>query len=317
MKYLIVIVAASVLAWMGLKLKPVHIAEAPVEVCASAAKAKPQIIRTLQHGFAGGVRKPVSVLTMSLGFGVIYKPGEKWITGELDEYTDPVVTTTTKWTTSYDVQRVAGRGTHLLVVLGTARDGELTVIERWDLTPTAGTPTLSFTQATVAVGTPVSTPAPVSAYQGGSWILPASRPAPTAPTRTECYRGPLLGEDLEIEVDPDGRFVLVLARGQGKLYRVLLEEDTTPVVILDDSQSPSLGYADGLQTFRHFSQGRQVSALLKGSPLARLVLYDYDNDGEFDHHAEYSDAEEQTQGLPEAWVEDYTNYSGAFAPHQW
>lgn len=270
-----------------------------------------------RSGLPAGQLSPPSVLAADFSFGPLYAPGEKWVGSLLEEYGPPATQTTVTWSTSYEVVQVAGRGTHLFVVLGRARDGELSVLERWDLTQPTGAPTVTLDQTSVVVGVSVATSPATPGFQGGTWIAPSERTAPAQPARTECYRGPLLGEDLALEVDPDGRFALVLARDQGKLYRVLLEEDAEPVVVLDDTAVPALAHVNGLQTFRHATWGRQVSGFIDAPGLARLILFDYDNDAVFDQVEAVSLATLNAMNLPADWVEDYTNYSGLFAPYDW
>jgi len=254
---------------------------------------------------------------MAMNFGPVFKPGEKWVGGLLKEYGEPTAKTTTTWSTSYTVDSVAGRGTQLLVVLGTAREGDVSILERWDLPPLTGAPTVTIAQAVIAVGVPVATPPVSVGFHGGMWIAPAQRATQPQPVRTECYRGPKLGEDLELEVDPDGRFALILARDHGTLYQIMLREGAEPVVVYDDTSVSSLGFVHGIQTFRHATLGRQVSGLIRAPGLATIIFYDYDNDGIFDSVDEVSLSVLNNMNLPEDWVEDYTNYSGVFAPTNW
>ncbi len=62
-------------------------------------------------------------------------------------------------------------------------------------------------------------------------MLPVSRSQPGV-VRQELYRGSLDADLTDIEVDPEGRFAIVLASQQGKLYRI---EFTDPPTVTDVS----------------------------------------------------------------------------------
>ncbi|MBI1383015.1 MAG: hypothetical protein GC161_18245 [Planctomycetaceae bacterium] len=261
------------------------------------------------------------MLIPGMAYGIGYKPGERWVEAETRERPDgsfPPVVSAVRHTTSYDVIEAKGRGTELAVVLGRARNGD-SILERWALTQPIGAWTATRTPAPPVVGVPVATASLDIAIQGGgSFLPPSQRTAPAPATRIEVYRGPSFGDDLELEVDPDGRFALILSRDQVKLWRVLLEENGEAVAVHDVASMPELQYMRRMQTFRHVAYGRQLRAKLHGhATLTDVVFFDSNNDGVFEGHLFFTLQEFAQFGLPHDWAEDFTNYTGVGAPHQW
>jgi hypothetical protein len=321
----VVVIVFAVGAYLGTDRRGAGDPTADV-VMAEPAPAPPRASAAVPRRrakWSGSPGQPALVplfLGTDFSFAALYRPGEKWVGARLTDYVEgeaPGPRTEWNWTTSFDVLHVGGRGTDLLVVLGVARNGD-TILERWDIGLPAGAPTAALAPAAPVVGVAVAVPALQLGVQGGTPIPPAQRGAGPQPSRTEVYRGPSLGQDLEVEVDPNGRYALVLSRDGGALYRIVLAEGASADLILDSQSAPSLARVFGLDFYRHALLGQQVGGRIKGgAPLSRIVLGDLDNDGVFESVEELTLQECEYLGLPQAWVEDYVNYSGNFAPYDW
>lgn len=285
----------------------------------------PATLSAARHSGHGGRPSghvcPPAVLIPAMAYGIGYKPGERWVEGETRERPDgsfPPIVSAVRYTTSYDVVEAKGRGTELAVVLGRARNGD-SIVERWTLTQPTGAWTATRDPAPPVVGVPVvSASLDIAIQGGGSFLPPSQRTAPAPATRIEAYRGPSLGDDLELEVDPDGRFALILSRDQVKLWRVMLEEDGEAVAVHDVATMPELQYMRRMEIFRHVTYGRQLRAKLHGhATFSDVVFFDSNNDGVFEGHLFFTLQEFAQFGLPHDWAEDFTNYTGVGAPHQW
>jgi hypothetical protein len=221
-------------------------------------------------------------------------------------------------TTSFEVRRVAGMQMGHLLVEGRGRNGDQ-VLEWWHLTWPEGTPVIGRPGAPSGVGTPLPrVPAKVH-VQGGGPLLPfAARTAAPHAVRHELYRGAPLGDWMFYAIDPEGRFVLALAKNgpvaahpgsDARLLRWVAGEADLPEgpeVLLDSADVPQLEAATGITAWDHLHLGRVYSiGLMSFAPERKLLLVDSDNDGNFDRELLLTPAEAEALEIPAAYTDDF------------
>lgn len=116
---------------------------------------------------------------------------------------------------------------------------------------------------------------------GGTYIEPSQRTCPPN-VRTEIYLGSQIGSIDGIEVDPEGRFVLVV--DGARVFQVPVQANAIPIEIGIVQQTAAVGYLmGGLTSAHHATEGRKYTLPADGPDWdSYLILHDYDNDGVFD-----------------------------------
>ena len=225
--------------------------------------------------------------------GVAFVPGARGLTfysmeaeanGSL-----PIVSgwTSTEYVTAYDVKRIVPAGkTHEFYVVGRGRNGD-ELIERWTVEKEDGERFAYRSSTVTPTGVPISAGTLVTGVVGGVFVPVAQRGSARPLTeRTEIYRGSSLGKIYTAAVDPDGRFVLMVAGDA--LYRLDLLSGGVPAVSveLDSSELPSIGLARHL--FVRELDGVRCAVLacpdlaVEDLPGSKVILWDQDNDGFFE-----------------------------------
>ncbi len=224
-------------------------------------------------------------------------------------------------TTSFDIIDVDGRGFEELYVLGKARNGEY-LIERWILNSGPGSYSANWSAlvsgapSQVSPGSLATSTPTVSLSSGGAYVSPPSRPAPSA-LREELYRGNLSTHLSEIEVDPEGRFAVLLDSTQGGLFRVEFTDPATTAEV-------SLGLFSGLQLANSMQIRLDDSGYYQWiidldntiTGWADVVLYqDANLDGWPENYALLSVTQYDASGIEQNWASTFVN-SGSFGfPH--
>lgn len=263
---------------------------------------------------------------------MIYTPnllrGIRWLTGESDlvlltmerqpgtvELRVGWSTADSKYSTSFAIQDVSTRDGQDFVVHGVASNGD-DVVEIWTLIPVVGSWSATRPAAGTPVGTPVVSGGVTMTVVGGTFVAPASRQAVPRVKRMELYRGQDLGGIRSVSVDPDRRFVYLLADGDDGLYRLDLLASggaAPPLLVLDPAALPQLLTATSLYPRQHASEGRIYVVESVGGAAHWVdeisLLYDHDNDGILDAHVTMThDQYEQLYGSEEVWADDFLNY---------
>ena len=192
----------------------------------------------------------------------------------------------------YLPRRFASRGGNEIYIAGpplSAEDGSPstgTVLEMWVITAPEGAPYATRAKRNEPIGTPAPLSTLEAHVQRGTYIVAEQRREPRIQKRALGY---FPFDVNDIEVDPEGRYVLLVSRSEQKLYRLNLVGFTgVPEVILDGTAAPILLAANSVYVVRYQDQlKRYVVSRPSG---AKLVLCDSDNDGIFES-SEYVDAD--------------------------
>jgi len=259
---------------------------------------------------------PLFVST-ELSQGVWYQPSGTVVTVNTTEY-DPAngafVDSSVQYATSYKVNFVTARIPNELYVFGTKRNGD-DVIEKWDLEEIPGAWVASRPPSALPIGTPdPSFPVFSLTLSGGSFIDPGSRIASPVGAREEIYLGSALGGVLYAAVDPDGRFLLVLDAAAQRLVQVPIDGSSAPSVLFDSTSIPEIVEMGCIAPRHEASLGRMyiMTTSRRDDSLgpesaydARIVFFDYDNDGNLDDFTVQTYA--QFVASDYSWSETYTS----------
>ena len=221
--------------------------------------------------------------------GIVQENELTILTDEMAPDTGVWFNTSAAYSASFSIKRVQSRVANELYIVGKGR-GDEDILEQWLIIPSQGSLTPTRPAATLPVGTPIPpSSVTVGVVGGGPFTPPGSRPAPPTVSRNELYRGFDFGGILDLALDPEGRFVLVLAEGDHGLYRIDLSPPAAtlgvPTLVYDTTQIPNLAASRAIYPLQHVSYGRMyVLDPNFGAGVVPLVtsLFDYDNDGVFD-----------------------------------
>lgn len=169
------------------------------------------------------------------------------------------------------------------------------IVESWTVEVPPGGWVVTRLVSTAAIGRPVDTPSPSVSLNGSPFLHPASR-GESRVVRRELFRSSDLGGILSVQVDPDGRYLLLLTRDR-KLHQVAM--DGAPVAPPVDLASLFEGYESTLLVGvrDHARLGRVYSV---GPGIFRLLLLiDAENDGVLDSWLDLT--HEQYQAIPDEW----------------
>ncbi len=208
---------------------------------------------------------------------------------------------------AYQFVSACARHANEFYVCGFTQDGDA-VVERWEISPEQG----GYNTVRELSGSHVGTPAPLSGVNlaiRGMFQPPEER-IHEPPVRTTLYQGPDLREIRSMAVDPEGRFLLILA--DHKIFRIEDIQFTPTVVLVHDSdQIPELEYVSRVSVMLHATEGRiyRLYSNREAPSLVDVVLRDPDNDGLFDTWDVLTREEYQSAyGDPSVWLDDYRFY---------
>lgn len=107
------------------------------------------------------------------------------------------------------------------------------------------------------------------------------------PTRAEIYRGQGIGSPVAIHMDPEGRFILLLA-GSGPSTQVVAfanQANATPTVLYSQGTGMPLDQMLFIRRYQHNSLGRVwvLTGMGGGLDMPAILLVDAANDGTFDY----------------------------------
>jgi hypothetical protein len=140
--------------------------------------------------------------------------------------------------------------------------------------------------------------------EGGQFIVPSQRPAPTV-RRVALYIGPDLGSSGELVIDPDGRFVILLGTGAVPgLYRLMNELGGQLDLIVDGMATGIITGVD-LAIWNH-ATGNVFLEYYDDDADQVLAGTDQDNDGVLDNVSVVTAA--QMNVLREGFSHDYLRY---------
>lgn len=200
-------------------------------------------------------------------------------------------------TTDYDVRALCGRHANEFYVYGLALDGS-PVLERWDLEPW---PSGAYYTERKVAGTPLGTPVRASQtfmrYEK-PFVKPALRTPPIV-TRSPLPSPAISGEVVEIEADPEGRFLMlrsVDAQGGSTLTRFVPSSGAL-VVVADPTTHPQMASANNFVFLDSTERGRLIRVGFDES-LRLLYLVDAQNDGDFESSFVLMNGMENSQALP-------------------
>lgn len=216
--------------------------------------------------------------------------------------------------TPYEVHAVSGRQADELYVAGRTRTGE-DLLEKWLLDSQTGAHFFSVSSVSTPIGTPAAAvPGTSGGIVGdGEYVPGADRPSIPRLNRFEFYRGGAFGGVVDLSSDPQGRFIIVLSAGRRALYRVPIQNGATPALLYTATDLPFLELARRIHRRQHHAQGRVY--ILRGDTDAlgrslTLMLFDSDNDGEFESTRTLSKSAYAAQGYDgQVWLTDFTTYS--------
>lgn len=197
---------------------------------------------------------------------------------------DPTTGTTYFWDKAFSVgytpTAAAFRHGNELYVAGSAVDGS-TIVERWIVPPVLGMYRASLPIAPgAAIGTSIRTASVDVAIEGGTFIEPAGRVAPSA-TRSVIYSGTGVGPIDGLEVDPDARFLLATEMSsEWRLVQIRLGTVPSVHVLSTQSQAAGLAGATGARPIDNSLVGRMY--LLATQDGGTIWIEDPTNDGILD-----------------------------------
>lgn len=182
---------------------------------------------------------------------------------------------TTHHTLAFDVSAFGWRKKDVFVFAGTADNGDQ-AIERWEMR---------------------------SARQPGSETK--------VPVRAEIYRGQGIGSPVAIHMDPEGRFILLLA-GSGPSTQVVTfanQANATPTVLYSQGTGMPLDQMLFIRRYQHNSLGRVwvLTGMGGGLDMPAILLVDAANDGTFDYTIVDSEVGLFSSGVigPDTVLENY------------
>lgn len=200
-------------------------------------------------------------------------------------------------TTDFEVQALCGRHANEFYVFGSYADGSQ-VLERWILEPwQTGAYFTERKTADTAIGTPVE-PFDTIVRYNGPFIEPADRPNPVV-TRTALHTPSIPGEVLDLEADPEGRFLVFLVRdAQGKSAFLSYDLSSgSQSTLATASLHPRVADAFLFRFLDSTHEGRLISASLPGRSDV-LYLVDEKNDGVFESSMILKNGAEHYYALP-------------------
>ncbi len=172
------------------------------------------------------------------------------------------------------VVAVCARQSNELYVLGRVESGA-TVLERWSLGEPAGAPFLHFVRS----GTHRGTPVPWRPDEQIRWGISSEAAGPRTVAREEILRTQLGADAWWMQVDVDGRYVLVGTHEPELVVQLWIDGSGERVHLCDDRDAPGLGRTSSLNIGQHVEHGRVFWLHVADEAGTRCVFTDPDNDG--------------------------------------
>jgi hypothetical protein len=232
---------------------------------------------------------------------------EEFVPGSNDKWEE----TTYGYSASYRIDVAACRDSREIYVAGMTPGG-LDVIERWTSQTIKGARFLKITPSSAPYGTPSpALPAYEVGIEGGVYVPVASRPSMPRQTRVELYRGAEFGGVVDLAVDPEGRFVIVVATNPPAVYRLDNAAGSTPVLLYSLSALPDLQEAKSIYRRQQVGGARCYiieCRAIATSDIGKIVLVDSDNDGSVDSTSALTDAAFATAFPSSDWVAGFVSF---------
>jgi hypothetical protein len=223
---------------------------------------------------------------------------------EQDPTTGESHESSTEFSVSYETVAIASRTANDIYITGIIMPTGDLVVERWVISHVDGAYYGERPTAPLVIGTPVVTPPMDIGIEGGQFIVPSQRPAPTV-RRVALYIGPDLGSSGELVIDPDGRFVILLGTGAVPgLYRLMNELGGQLDLIVDGMATGIITGVD-LAIWNH-ATGNVFLEYYDDDADQVLAGTDQDNDGVLDNVSVVTAA--QMNVLREGFSHDYLRY---------
>ncbi len=299
----VVAVAAALLPQGGVpNIPPQPVFTLPADLCGYEG------FNFLRSGQSANLRQSLSFTRGESA--VLFRWGEKSTNPNdpVDWHDSEVVESAT-----FAITAVTSRsGGNAVYVAGVTQNGT-DVIELWNFPTRSGGFGIRQTSGPVlSLGTPMPPYTAEQYLQGGSFAVPSS--THNSARRTPFYSGTSMGHIRDMAVDPEGRFLVILAYPTGSIYRLDLSSTTSvPTLLYAASTIPHLANAKTVAVLHHASQGRkyilteQVGCVI---PLNQqyTLLADSNNDGVFESWSTITAAQWDAAGYgtDSNWV-DYQN----------
>jgi len=194
---------------------------------------------------------------------------------------------TESFSATFQLEDIQARLADELYLFGKLDNGE-DVVERWHLPAQEGGWVASRADTAGPIGTPAPTgSAPLVEVFAPPYVAPSERGPRAVEIRERVYQGRAFGGTRKAEVDKNGRFLVVLSESNSILYQIVLDGSPDPTPILTPNEMPELAAMGGMANLEHESGSRAL--VLSPGPdhlglRIRIVLWDFDNDGEYDAH---------------------------------
>lgn len=274
--------------------------------CVSQAPSAQEPAEPLTHALTGDSRAlggdsdtPTFTAFASNEFGIGLTPNETEVRIDAFEIS-PRTGVIYKWDataqTSYEVIAVCSRHANEHYVYGKHSDGS-PVLEQWVLVPwTDGAYYTERKPSSTPIGTPV-TPSVTNLRYKGPFIDPGQRTTPVL-TRTALTAPTGIGKVAEVEVDPEGRYLVFrTVDGAGASTLEQLELSTGSIVTIASPTTHSkLSVAEEFCFIDSTELGRVLVVFTDN--LERFFLEDKDNDGVFESSFSVQLGEELYNALP-------------------
>lgn len=187
--------------------------------------------------------------------------------------------------TAYDIRTSVSRHANELWVAGYQAATDAYIIERWRINADPGAYYSIKPAASSGIGTPIPLSTGSVAIKGGTYISVTPRTNSTQPNRSVQYMGLHFNVSgiRDIEVDPEGRFLLVMTKSPRNIYQIPLDGSSNATLLVTEALHPVLADAQVLQSYQNGTSGRAfVAGKHTFTGDAWLVIKDVHNDGIFD-----------------------------------
>lgn len=211
--------------------------------------------------------------------------------------------------TDYRPIFAAARESHEVYVLGD--DGGTTVIERWEHEIPNGAWYIRSNAVTTPIGVAAPVPAaPTIAVMGGNTVGQDQRTTSLQQRRLPVFRGVFPHRLTSMEIDPEGRYLLLGTSDPHDVYQLSLVNPVLGAPVLEQKEIPALKHLGPGYLAHHVTLGRLLvmQGLVPGVPgSSRLLWVDADNDGVFERSILETEAEWMSEGFDDAvwWVPSF------------
>jgi len=273
--------------------RPSDLLRAPDSVVVAA-----QDTFTLASGDLGGFATPVYSISLLAPYS---RQAVVVVGNEYDAATDTHDRWTKTVTAPYIVDAACARHGNEFWVVGHAPTGEH-IVERWDWSSLVGGYFTTLDRANTGVGVGVRTPELCVQIAGDTYIAPPARVGSPSVNRVVVHQGPALGEVRKIEVDPDGRYLMLLVRdasGVTSLMQMPATVGSTSVTLLTSATISDLSKTLSMTFGQHARDGRVLVLSTAGET---VWLKDEWNDGVFESSGHVDGPTFDTASPPHSWL---------------